>query len=429
MPTLTERLKSMGVKVGTKDLPPPRPSRTFPVEEVVAGRFIEAANGSTYLIEQDFPDSYVHGQVGLRISSNPKTIAEWAGDVKIADQNPESLVFLDTETSGLAGGTGTFAFLVGVGRYTPQGFHLAQFFMRDPLEEPALLIALEEFLAPCETVISFNGKAFDVPLLDTRYTMQGWKSPFKDLSQVDLLHLARRLWRDRLPSRTLANLEVQILHASRTDEEIPGWLIPQIYFDYLRDGDARPLQRVFYHNAMDVVSLAALLNHTSTLLEDPLLEPRSEYIELAAVGRLLEDLGHSERAMEIYESCLQSDLPDEIYNDTLLRLALLHKHNNNFLAAVPLWEQAAARRKIYACEELAKYYEHHAIDLELALKWTQQALDYLNSRDLPRLEKMQWKPEFLHRMQRLQRKMKSQSNARETPKRPVIATDESCEDL
>jgi uncharacterized protein YprB with RNaseH-like and TPR domain len=296
MPTLSDRLKSLGVKVGAQDLPPPQPSKTFPVEEVVAGRFVDTGDGSTYLIEQDFPVDYIHGQVGLRVSTRPITIAEWAGVVEIADQNPEDLVFLDTETSGLAGGTGTFAFLVGAGRYTPDGFHLAQFFMRDPLEEPALLLALEDFIAPCHTIVSFNGKAFDIPLLDTRYTLQGWKSPFRDYSHVDLLHLSRRLWRDRLPSRTLGNLEVQILHASRTDEEIPGWMIPQIYFDYLRDGDARPLQRVFYHNAMDVVSLAALLNHTSALLEDPFSQPTTESIDLAAIARLLEDLGHTERA-------------------------------------------------------------------------------------------------------------------------------------
>jgi uncharacterized protein YprB with RNaseH-like and TPR domain len=405
MPTLTERLKAMGVKVGAKDLPLPKTVKSYPVEEVVAGRFVENGNGRTYLIEQDFPSTYVHGQINLRGSASPKTIAEWAGDTKIANQDPESLVFLDTETSGLAGGTGTFAFLVGVGRYTSQGFHLAQFFMRDPLEEPSLLLALEEFMASSQTVVSFNGKAFDVPLLDTRYTMQGWESPFKSLSQVDLLHLARRLWRDRLPSRTLANLEVQVLHVSRTDEEIPGWMIPEIYFNYLRDGDARPLQRVFYHNAMDVVSLAALLNHTSAMLETPIPDDQTEYIDLAAVARLLEDLGHSERAAELYKTCLQATLPDEVYNDTLLRLSFLHKRNNDYQDAIPLWEIAASRRRIYACEELAKYYEHRSGELEMALRWTQLALGYLEASDMPTSEKMQWKPEFLHRQERLQRKL------------------------
>ena len=415
MPTLSDRLKSLGVKIGAKDLPLPQPSKSHPVEEIVAGRFIETGNGSTYLIEQDFPRDYIHGQIGLRISTTPQTIAEWAGDQKIAEQNPESMVFLDTETSGLAGGTGTFAFLIGAGRYTQDGFHLAQFFMRDPLEEPSMLLALEDFLAPCQTIVSFNGKAFDVPLLDTRYTLQGWKSPFKNLGHVDLLHLSRRLWRDRLPSRTLANLEVQILHTARTDEEIPGWMIPQIYFDYLRDGDARPLQRVFYHNSMDVVSLAALLNHTSSLLEDPFSQPTNEYIDLAAVGRLLEDLGHTERATELYETCLKVVLPEDVYNDTLLRLSLLHKHNNNYSAAIPLWEHATSLRIIYAYEELAKYFEHHAQDLEMALKWTLEALEYIDSASLPSVETSQWKPEFQHRLQRLQRKINALEESKEPP--------------
>ena len=302
MPTLTDRLKSLGVKIGTKDLPSPQSGKSFPVEEIIAGRFLETGNGATYLIEEDFPDSYIHGKVKLDRNTQSKIIAEWAGDLEITERKPETLVFLDTETSGLAGGTGTFAFLVGVGRYTEQGFHLAQFFMRDPLEEFALLLALEEFIAPCQTIVSFNGKAFDVPLLNTRYTLQGWKSPFNNYAHVDLLHLSRRLWRDRLPSRTLANLEVQILRASRTDEEIPGWMIPQLYFDYLRDGDARPLKRVFYHNAMDVISLVALLNHTSIILENPLNQPTVEYTDVAAIARLLEDLGHTERAAQLYET-------------------------------------------------------------------------------------------------------------------------------
>jgi|WetSurSiteA1Bulk_404760.scaffolds.fasta_scaffold00382_3 uncharacterized protein len=408
MATLSERLKSLGVKIGTKELPPPQARKSFPVEDIVSGRFVEMGNSLTFLIEEDFSTNYIHGQVGLRIVTKPLTIAEWAGDHNIAERDPESLVFLDTETSGLAGGTGTFAFLIGVGRYTQEGFHLAQFFMRDPLEEPALLLALEEFLAPCQTVVSFNGKAFDVPLLNTRYTLQGWKSPFRNLAHVDLLHLSRRLWRDRLPSRTLGNLEVQILHASRTDEEIPGWMIPQLYFDFLRDGDARPLKRVFYHNAMDVVSLAALLNHTSSLLEAPLNQSPIEYVDVAAVARLLEDLGHNEEATQLYENCLQVELPEEVYNGILYRLSMIHKHNNNYPAAISLWEQATTDRQLYAYEELAKYYEHHAQNPELALKWSHLAMDQIDSYDILDSEKERWKNEFHHRLTRLQRKINAQ---------------------
>ncbi|MGE5122899.1 MAG: ribonuclease H-like domain-containing protein, partial [Acidobacteriaceae bacterium] len=264
-----------------------------------------------------------------------------------------------------------------------------------------------EFIAPCQTIVSFNGKAFDVPLLDARYTLQGWKSPFKNLAHVDLLHLSRRIWRDRLPSRTLANLEVQILRAGRTDEEIPGWMIPQIYFDYLRDGDARPLKRVFYHNAMDVVSLAALLNHTSKLLENPFVQGGNEIIDLAAVARLLDELGHSERAASLYEACLQADLPEDLYIDTLMRLSMLHKRNYNYVTAIHLWQQAASRRNLAAFEELAKYYEHHAQEPDQALKWTKEALELCASAEHVSGEKVLWKVEFEHRLQRLERKLAS----------------------
>jgi hypothetical protein len=408
MPTLSERLKSLGVKIGTQDLSPPIKRKSFPVEDVVPGRFLDIGNTVTYLMEEKFPDHYIHGDVGLRISNKPFTIAEWAGDLSFADRDPETIVFLDTETSGLAGGTGTFAFLVGVGRYTQDGFHLSQFFMRDPLEEPALLLALEEFLAPCQTIVSFNGKSFDIPLLTTRYTLQGWKSPFTDLAHVDLLHLSRRLWRDRLPSRTLANLEVQILNASRTDEEIPGWMIPQLYFDYLRDGDARPLKRVFYHNAMDVVSLAALLNQTSLLLEDPLHQLPLEYIDIAAVARLFEDLGHISYAMQLYETCLQAELPYEVYNDTLYRLSMHHKHNNHYPEAITLWERATSRNQLFAFEELAKYYEHHQKDPAQALSWTLKALEYIDTFTFLDPEKNRWKIDLQHRLQRLQRKISAE---------------------
>jgi hypothetical protein len=156
---------------------------------------------------------------------------------------------------------------------------------------------------------------------------------------------------------------------------------------------------------MDVVSLAALLNHTTSLLEDPFAQPSNEYIELAAVARLLEELGHTERAVQLYESCLKADLTREIFNDTLYRLSFLHKRNNNYSEAVPLWEQATLRHQIYAFEELAKYYEHHTRDLEKALFWTTKGLEQIDSLNDLNPEKDLFNIEFQHRLQRLQRKM------------------------
>lgn len=410
MPTLVERLKSLGVKVGAQDLPAPRPRISFPIEEVVSGRFIENGGGSTFLREELYPSDYLHGQVSLHYHTSLQFIADWAREQRISDLPPQAFAFLDTETSGLAGGTGTFAFLVGVGRITDQGFQLAQYFMRDPLEEPALLLALEEFLSPCQALVTFNGKTFDAPLLNTRYTLQGWHAPFEGLAHLDLLHLSRRLWRDHLSSRTLSNLEYHILGVQRSEEEVPGWMIPQIYFDYLRDGDARPLKRVFYHNAMDVVSLAGLLTHISQLLAVPSDHSHLIGVDRAAIARLFDELGHDDLADQEYQHSLNAELPADLRHDTLERLALLHKRHGDYPAAIPVWEVAANEGMVFACVELAKYYEHHSLELTQALQWTHRAIEIIQDPGFSRLERQQVLPELEHRLERLRRKIEQLSD-------------------
>ncbi|MBN2146793.1 MAG: ribonuclease H-like domain-containing protein [Anaerolineales bacterium] len=410
MPSLADKLKSMGVKVGTQNLPPPIPSITYPVEDIIPGRLADTHAGPVYLAEEIYPSHHKHGNYPLHVSTPIQMIAEWAGEPEIASLPIESFAFLDTETSGLAGGTGTFAFMVGVGRFESQGFHLAQFFLRDPLEEAALLLALEQFVAPCQVIVSFNGKAFDIPLLNTRYILQGWKTPFAGFHQIDLLHLARRIWRDRLPSRTLSNLEAQILHIQRGEEEVPGWMIPQMYFDYLRQRDARPLRRVFYHNQIDVLSMAALLEHLGLLLADPINKAAGYGLDQAAIARLLEELGYTQTAAHLYHHSLESGLPDAIAHDTLQRLALLFKRQGDYTAALPLWEKAAGQQQVYAFVELAKYHEHHLQDFGQALYWTRAAIKLMNTPHFSRLERRQWQGELNHRLQRLEKKQSRQKS-------------------
>jgi hypothetical protein len=401
MPTLADRFKSLGVKKGIDNFPAPAPRVSIPIEDIITGRFINTSGGTTFLTKNLFPITYKHGHVSLQVLTPLKVIAEWAGSESITQNIINDFAFLDTETSGLAGGTGTFAFLVGVGRFIEQEFHLSQFFMRDPLEEQALLLALEEFLMPCKTLVTFNGKSFDAPLLTTRYTLQGWSSPLKHMAHIDLLHLSRRLWRDRLPSRTLSNLEVQILGAKRSDEEIPGWMIPQMYFDYLRNGDARPLKRVFYHNEMDVLSMAALLNLLASLLEYPMGGKNIPASDQAAIGRLYEELGYLDNAELHYQACLEAGLPGELRIKTILDLAALRKRRNDYHNALPLWEQAASEGNVDACIELAKYYEHKAKDFSCALSWAQAARNMIDSPGYSGLERLAREGEIHHRLTRL----------------------------
>jgi len=405
MASLSEKLKSLGVKIGARDLPPPRRRDPYPIERVVPGRFQETPRGEVYIVEQRYPLDHRQGRSPLGVTASLQVIAEWARELRLANAELDTFGFLDTETTGLAGGTGTYAFLVGVGRYDGQEFHLAQFFMRDPIEEPALLAALTEFLQPCQALVTFNGKGFDVPLLNARYITNGEQSPLASMAHLDLLPLARRLWRARLPSRALGYLEEHILGLARTQEDVPGWVIPSLYFGYLRSGDARSMKSVFYHNAMDVLSLAALLSHIARLLGDPLSGAVVHGLDLVAMGRLFENLGRLETATRLYERGLAHDLAEDMYWKTVRRLSFVQKRRGNLSAAVALWREAACSGQIYAHIELAKFYEHKQRDYGEAAQWTHAALALVNAPDFPRHLCSRWPADLEHRLARLHRKL------------------------
>ena len=404
--SLADKLKALGIKVGLQDLPAADQKRKleYPIQSVVDGKFISTRQGEVFVSEQNYPPDYRHGITPLRPVAPLQTIGQWARDPRLADMPIESFAFLDTETSGLAGGTGTYAFLVGVGRFNGESFQLAQFFMRDPAEEVAMLEGLLDFLAPCQGLVTYNGKAFDAPLLVTRYSLHSIPVPFKNFSHLDLLPLARRLWRDRLSSRTLKYLEENILASPRSIEEVPGYQIPYLYFDYLRTGDARPLKGVFYHNAMDIVALAALMNHMATILHAPLGGIVEHGLDFIALGKLFEDLNRSEEASRLYERGLEIGLNEIDFGSAVQRLSGLQRRRGDLEAAVILWNQAAAGGHIFAHVELAKFYEHHERDYPQALKWTARAKELVRLQEMPAYERRHWIEQLEHRKKRLDEK-------------------------
>lgn len=405
-PSLSDRLKALGVKTGATDLAPAvqKPTDAAPVEAVVAGRYLPTPRGETFVAEQRFEAAYIHGAAPILPQAPFPLLAAWAREPRFLELPLEAYAFLDTETSGLAGGTGTYAFMVGAGRFVEGGFSLRQFFMRDPAEEPALLEGLIEFLAPCEALVTFNGKAFDAPLLAARYALHGIPCPFDSYAHLDLLPLARRLWRDRLPSRALKYLEENVLAAPRTSEEVPGYEIPYLYFDYLRSGDARPLKGVFYHNVMDVVAMAALLARVAAMLDDPFDGSIEHGLDVVALAKLFEELGHWDAAARLFERGLEMDLPETDFWLAVERLSRLQKRRGDLETAVRLWEQAASRGHVYAHVELAKYHEHQRRDYPRALAWTGSAVSLLEQLDIPRYVFNHWKAELEHRRKRLEAK-------------------------
>jgi uncharacterized protein YprB with RNaseH-like and TPR domain len=413
MPSLSDKLKSLGVRVGAQDLPAPRQRSRHTIEEVIDGRYVDTPYGLAFIVEQHYSPEYQQGRSSLQVKAPLDTIATWAGEPRLRGFDPRGFVYIDTETSGLAGGSGTFAFLIGAGRSDDAGFHLAQCFLRNPLEEPAQLAALGRFLGECAGLVTFNGKAFDVPILNARYVLNGDISPFMSSPHLDLLPLARRLWRDRLESRALGFLEKHILGLQRTEEDVPGFLVPQLYFNYLKDGDARPLKSVFYHNAMDVISMAALLNHIAALLEDPFNAPVDDPIDLIALAKMYEDQGDLASAVKLYEQGLVQQLPPGVRANALERWSGLEKRRGNYPQAIALWQQAAAEGLFFAHVELAKYAEHRLHHPQSALNWTRAALELVNMPELSLLEKLQWQAELEHREARLLRKIESRSSIAE----------------
>ncbi len=404
MESLSDKLKSMGVRIGARDLPRPKPRPGYSIDQVIAGETLPTPYGEVFCVQKQYPTEYAHGHTPLAFPDSLERMCEWGRTDGIGGAEAGQFIFLDTETTGLAGGTGTYAFLVGIGRFAPDGFRLAQFFMRDPTEEPALLAGLLESIHPCQALVTFNGKAFDAPLLNTRYRLQGLTSPLPPIPHLDLLPLARRLWRDRLPSRALGYLEVSILGAYRTQEEVPGWMIPQLYFDYLRSGDARPLEGVFYHNAMDILALAALFGHTARMLAHPLEDLIEESLDRIALARLNEDLGHLDEAVLLYRRGLEQGLPEQAFWETVEKLALLYRRMGNWEGAIALWRQAAEKGQVYACVELAKFYEHRLRDIKEASIWTRTGLDLVAAGKVPAFQRRQMLAELEHRMDRLERK-------------------------
>jgi uncharacterized protein YprB with RNaseH-like and TPR domain len=379
METLSDKLKSLGVHLGA-----PKPKEKlekvyFPVEDIVSGVYRESVFGRSFVHSEDYSLDYLHGTVQICELKPISRILAWSGLETLADVPFNSILFLDTETSGLSGGTGTLVFMVGIGFLREDGFHVEQFFLSNPDQETQFLNSISESLSPFSVLVTYNGKAFDAPLLNTRFDLNNITSPIRSFSHIDLLPLARRIWKYRLESRSLKNIETEILKTQRTQEEIPGWEIPQIYFDYLRSEDARPLKGVFYHNAMDVLSLAALFQFLAGFTDNPFSIPAPDSIDLVALANLYEDLGDLEAAARYYEIGLNEHLPGDLHHKTLERFARMHRKTRNWEKALQLWQSGYSEDDLYSLIELAKFYEHHEKSPEKALDFAQIALQITKS--------------------------------------------------
>jgi hypothetical protein len=351
------------------------------------GREVETEFGQHWELERSWPANYRHGlsDIGALSEIAPGILTAVSGDEPI-DAQPERWAFLDTETTGLAGGSGTVAFLVGVGVIAPDGFRVKQYFLREPAEEASMLSALAGDLAAFDVLITYNGKSFDVPLLETRYLMNRRKAPFTHLQHVDLLYGARRLWRLKLDSCRLQELEKRILGHERVGD-VGGGFIPNLYFDYLRNGDAGPLEPVLFHNAIDILSLACLTAIVPQAIREPERLKHGE--ELAGLARWFGNEDRLEEAASLMQLALKKPMSDELVWETLWRLADIERKLGRHDAALAHWSELSTIANPYqaqALERLAMHYERREKNAALALEFTRAALAIARTPELEKRE-------------------------------------------
>lgn len=312
----------------------------------------------------------------------------------------EDILFLDTETTGLSGGVGTVAFQVGLGYFTERAFIVEQFLMHDYPEEAEMLAALNGLMKRFSVLCTFNGRTFDVPLLRTRFIMNRIADVHFPETHADVLFPARRVWKLRLKKCTLGHLEEQLLHVQREDD-LPGALVPQTYFQYLKDGDFAPLERILEHNKQDIVSLAQLFYFLCKQTDAP---EEIEYGEdLFSMARAMEKSGCQDRALHCYRLSTSGVMRSQAYQ----ALANIERRSGHIEAAVKLYQTMLSQGDdpVTACEALAKLYEHKLRDIPGAISYTRQALLLLSEPHLFRDSSVQERQNALqYRYARLRRK-------------------------
>ena len=379
---LREKLRYAGV---TADVAPGRPfvaSRDWDALPDVDLQCVETALGDVCVREKRWPLEHYHGRraLGEALEIDTPAVARLAPC--LGSEDIARTVFVDVETTGLAGGTGTYAFLVGLGSFDGDDFLVRQFFLAGPSGEEAMLAATLDALSSAGALVSFNGRCFDMPLLETRFTLNRLRPPSPAPPHLDLLYPARRLYRRRLESCRLAHLETALLGLEREDD-VPGWLIPSLYFEYLRFGRAAPLEAVFRHNALDILSMVTLLTHLSHVVGGKSARDAADCLALA---RWDEAEGRASEATSLYEAALEHGSDEEQRMHAVRALTRLYRREARWPDMAALLENVAkghatAEHRLEALVALAKLKEHQQRQFAEAESLTRQALMLSEARE------------------------------------------------
>jgi uncharacterized protein YprB with RNaseH-like and TPR domain len=351
-------------------------SRENDIDLYVEGEVISGDIGEYFLSSKTYPSDTRHGKVPIHSvrETDPAIFRLVVRDDTFPAVDFSRTLFIDTETTGLAGGTGTVPFLIGIGYFIEGGFQIDQYFMRDYHEETAVLNAVKDQFENCQVLVSYNGKCYDLNLLASRFTLSRMKNPAADIPHLDLLFPVRRLWRRRIGDCSLTNVERMILGFER-ENDIPGFLIPSIYFEYLRTRNGRSLATVFQHNRWDIIALAALAGLTGQIHQTP-LEKLSHPADLYSLGRTFESMSRAESAIVCLKEAIRRSGDSEENEEMVSTLGMLYKRLEYWDEALKIWQSMVDHSVggISPYEEIAKYLEHRRRDYPQAIEIVNRAL-------------------------------------------------------
>jgi uncharacterized protein len=370
-----------------------------PLEHAVAGEETRTQYGNFFLSRSTLnaDDAHGHSRICDFACPNMNAAALLVGHQALRDVSIGDGLFLDTETTGLAGGTGTFPFLIGLGWFEAGSFITCQLFARDFSEERAMLGHLGEIASGKQFLVTFNGRAYDLNLLATRFVLNRSPDTLTAMPHIDLLHPSRRIFAHRLENARLSTIETHVLGVRR-EGDVPGFEIPQRYFDWLQQRDGRLLEDVFEHNRTDIISMASLLKHLADLVEDSRDMERGHHGDFLKLAGLIYERGDTDRAGRMLESLIMSHHVD-VATGARRSLSLIYKKAHRWEEATKLWQDLieANPHNVFAVEELAKFYEHHAREYGKALEIVHRLLD--DAKHMSEAERISLE----HRFQRLRR--------------------------
>ena len=424
MTTLSDRLRGViggGLKMSGGSGPiagslEQDPAYADSVADVLDGEWHERSGQRFLVVDRMYVPGYRHGSMVLA-DGLPPSDGVWPRLSLLANGSCGSrLLFIDLETTGIAGGAGTYAFLVGCGWFAGGTFRIRQFVLSNFTAERALLEAVGELAAESGTVVSYNGKSFDLPLIETRFALHRLPSPFGELPHIDMLHPARRMWRVADTSRhvhkdvpytcRLSTLEQHLCGYVR-EGDVAGFEIPACYFRYVHAGDPRPLAAVLEHNRLDLLSLALVTARAAQLLEEG-PAAASTAREALGMGRLYERGGLMTEAKSSFARAIEfKDADEDLRAEALRAYALVARRLRHYDDAADAWRRVLGLNECprpierEASEALAVHHEHRRRDLASARDFTLRLLNVDESTTRRQAT------EF--RLARLDRKLESQA--------------------